>query len=202
MIAGEVGLPEDQIRGMFLAGLIHDVGKINIPAGILSKLGKLTRLEMQFIRTIRRPATTSLMASSFPGPLRRILQYHERLDGSGYLRGLAAEAVFVEARILAVARGDHGGPPQSARAEPGCSAGRDRNRQGASLQPRGRRRLHRIVQEQVVRVSMMRGRNSRGLTSGTGAQLRRINSRACASLIDGSTSIELLRSCTRNRAIF
>jgi PAS domain S-box-containing protein len=103
-IGGELGLPEDRIRGIFLAGLIHDVGKINIPAEILSKPGKLTPLEMQFIRTHPQAGYDIVKGIEFPWPIAEaILQHHERLDGSGYPRGLATEAVIVEARILAVA---------------------------------------------------------------------------------------------------
>ena len=103
-IGGELGLPEDRIRGIYLAGLIHDVGKINIPAEILSKPGKLTALEMQFIRTHPQAGYDIVKGIEFPWPIAEaILQHHERLDGSGYPRGLAAEAVIVEARILAVA---------------------------------------------------------------------------------------------------
>ena len=103
-IGGELGLPEDRIRGIFLAGLIHDVGKINIPAEILSKPGKLTSLEMQFIRTHPQAGYDIVKGIEFPWPIAEaILQHHERLDGSGYPRGLAAEAVIIEARILAVA---------------------------------------------------------------------------------------------------
>jgi len=98
------GLPEDRIRGIFLAGLIHDVGKIDIPAEILSKPGKLTSLEMQFIQTHPQTGYDIVKGIEFPWPIAEaILQHHERLDGSGYPRGLAAEAVIVEARILAVA---------------------------------------------------------------------------------------------------
>ncbi len=103
-IGADLGLPEDQIRGIFLAGLIHDVGKINIPAEILSKPGKLTALEMQFIKTHPQAGYDIIKGIEFPWPIAEaILQHHERLDGSGYPRGLAAEAVIVEARILAVA---------------------------------------------------------------------------------------------------
>jgi PAS domain S-box-containing protein len=103
-IGGGLGLPEDQTRGIFLAGLIHDVGKINIPAEILSKPGKLTSLEMQFIRTHPQAGYDIVKGIEFPWPIAEaILQHHERLDGSGYPRGLAAKAVIIEARILAVA---------------------------------------------------------------------------------------------------
>jgi putative nucleotidyltransferase with HDIG domain len=103
-IAGEMGLPEDQTRGIYLAGLIHDVGKINVPAEILSKPGKLTPLEMQFVRTHAQTGYDIIKGVEFPWPIAEaVLQHHERLDGSGYPRGLAAEAVIIEARILAVA---------------------------------------------------------------------------------------------------
>ena len=103
-IAGEMGLPQDQARGIFLAGLIHDVGKIHIPAEILSKPGKLTALEMQFIQTHAQAGYDIIKGVEFPWPIAEaVLQHHERLDGSGYPRGLVAEAVIVEARILAVA---------------------------------------------------------------------------------------------------
>lgn len=103
-IAGEMGLPEDQTRGIFLAGLIHDIGKINVPAEILGKPGELTPLERQFIRTHPQGGYDIIKGVEFPWPIAEaVLQHHERLDGSGYPRGLAAEAVIAEARILAVA---------------------------------------------------------------------------------------------------
>jgi PAS domain S-box-containing protein len=104
MIAREMGLPEDQARGIFLAGLIHDVGKINVPAEILGKPGTLSPLEIQFIRTHPQAGFDIVKGVEFPWPIAEaVLQHHERLDGSGYPRGLAAESVIVEARILAVA---------------------------------------------------------------------------------------------------
>jgi PAS domain S-box-containing protein/putative nucleotidyltransferase with HDIG domain len=103
-IAEEMGLPTDQTRGILLAGLIHDVGKINVPTEILSKPGKLTPLEIQFVRTHAQTGYDILKGVDFPWPIAEaVLQHHERLDGSGYPRGLAGEAVIVEARILAVA---------------------------------------------------------------------------------------------------
>jgi len=104
MIAAELGMTKDQQRGIFLAGLIHDVGKINIPAEILSKPGKLTSLEMDFIRTHPQTGYDIIKGVEFPWPIAEaVLQHHERLDGSGYPRALAADAVIPEARILAVA---------------------------------------------------------------------------------------------------
>ena len=101
-IGGELGLPEDQFAGSF--SQVRDVGKINIPAEILSKPGKLTSIEMQFIQTHPQAGYDIIKGIEFPWPIAEaILQHHERLDGSGYPRGLATEAVIVEARILAVA---------------------------------------------------------------------------------------------------
>jgi PAS domain S-box-containing protein len=103
-IAAEMGLPEDQIRGIFLAGLIHDVGKINVPAEILSNPGKLSPLEIQFVRTHAQTGYDIIKGVEFPWPIAEaVLQHHERLDGSGYPNGLAGEAIIIEARILAVA---------------------------------------------------------------------------------------------------
>jgi PAS domain S-box-containing protein/putative nucleotidyltransferase with HDIG domain len=103
-IAERMGLPEDQTRGILLAGLIHDVGKINVPAEILSKPGELTPLEMQFVRSHAQTGYDIIKGVEFPWPIAEaVLQHHERLDGSGYPRGLAGEAIIVEARILAVA---------------------------------------------------------------------------------------------------
>ena len=103
-IAGEMGLREEQIHGIFLAGLIHDVGKINVPADLLSKPGVLTPLEMQLVRIHAQAGYDIIKGITFPWPVAQaVLQHHERLDGSGYPRGLSGEAIIVEARILAVA---------------------------------------------------------------------------------------------------
>jgi putative nucleotidyltransferase with HDIG domain len=103
-IAREIGLPQGQIDGLFLAGLIHDVGKINVPAEILSEPGKLTPLEFQLVQTHAQAGYDIVKGIKFPWPVAQaILQHHERLDGSGYPNHLKGEAILVEARILAVA---------------------------------------------------------------------------------------------------
>jgi len=103
-IAREMGLPEEQIRGIFFAGLIHDVGKINVPAEILNKPGVLTPLEMELVRVHAQAGYRIIKGIEFPWPVAEaIWQHHERLDGSGYPRALAADAIIIEARILAVA---------------------------------------------------------------------------------------------------
>jgi HD-GYP domain-containing protein (c-di-GMP phosphodiesterase class II) len=103
-LAREMGLPPNEIRGLQMAGLIHDIGKISIPSGILSKPGKLNDAEMQLIRRHPRVAYDILKPIDFPWPVDRIvLQHHEKYDGSGYPQGLRGEAILREARILCVA---------------------------------------------------------------------------------------------------
>jgi PAS domain S-box-containing protein len=103
-IAREIGVTEWQIEGIFLAGTIHDVGKLNVPAEFLSKPGKLTPLEYQLIQTHVQSGYDIIKGVNFPWPVAQtILQHHERLDGSGYPNGLKGEAISMEGRILAVA---------------------------------------------------------------------------------------------------
>ena len=103
-IAHEIGLRKEQIEGIFLAATIHDVGKINVPAELLSKPGKLTSLEYQMLQTHVQTGYEILKGIKFPWPIAQVvLQHHERLDGSGYPRGLKGEAILPEAKILAVA---------------------------------------------------------------------------------------------------
>ncbi|MGA9349194.1 MAG: HD domain-containing phosphohydrolase [Anaerolineae bacterium] len=103
-IAEEMGFSEEQIEGVRMAGLIHDVGKINVPAEILSKPGQLTELEFGLIKMHPQIGYDVLKAIEFPWPLAQIvLQHHERMDGSGYPQGLSGEEIMLEARILAVA---------------------------------------------------------------------------------------------------
>ena len=103
-IGREMGLAEDQIRGILIAGLIHDVGKIHVPAEILTKPGELTPLEMQLVRVHAQAGYDIIKGIEFPWPVAQaVLQHHERPDGSGYPKGLVADAIIVEARVLAVA---------------------------------------------------------------------------------------------------
>jgi PAS domain S-box-containing protein/putative nucleotidyltransferase with HDIG domain len=103
-IAEEMGLSVDHTRGIRVAGLIHDIGKIQIPAEILSKPTRLTEIEMSIIRNHPQVAHDILKTVEFPWPVcGTILQHHERMDGSGYPQGLAGEHILLEARILAVA---------------------------------------------------------------------------------------------------
>jgi PAS domain S-box-containing protein/putative nucleotidyltransferase with HDIG domain len=103
-IAQEMGLEPALIEGLRMAGDIHDIGKIYVPAEILSKPGKLTDIEYSIIRTHSQVGYDILKNVEFPWPIARIVvQHHEREDGSGYPAGLKSEAILLEARILAVA---------------------------------------------------------------------------------------------------
>ena len=103
-IAKEVGMTEDQIEGIRVSAFLHDIGKIAIPAEILSKPSKLSDNEFGIIRTHSSASFNILKMIEFPWPVAQaILQHHERLNGSGYPSGLKGEEIILEARILAVA---------------------------------------------------------------------------------------------------
>jgi len=103
-ISTEMGLPQDQIDGLRMAGSIHDIGKISIPAEILSKPGKLSETEFSLVKEHARRGYEILKNVESPWPLAEIVyQHHERMDGSGYPRNLKGEEILIEARILAVA---------------------------------------------------------------------------------------------------
>jgi PAS domain S-box-containing protein/putative nucleotidyltransferase with HDIG domain len=103
-MAQEIGLPENQIEGLRVAGDIHDIGKIYVPAEILSKPGQITAIEYGIIKTHPQVGFDILKTIKFPWPVATIvLQHHERLDGSGYPLGLSGGAILKEARILSVA---------------------------------------------------------------------------------------------------
>jgi PAS domain S-box-containing protein/putative nucleotidyltransferase with HDIG domain len=103
-IAREMGLKDDQIEGIKMAALIHDIGKIYVPAEILNKPGRLTDIEYNLIKTHPQLSYDILKAIEFPWPVARaILQHHERINGSGYPEGLTSDDIIMEAKILAVA---------------------------------------------------------------------------------------------------
>jgi PAS domain S-box-containing protein len=103
-IAQKLGLPDDRTHGLHLAASIHDLGKIGIPAEILSKPGLLTPTQFNMLKEHAQLGYDVLKNVAFPWPIADIiLQHHERLDGSGYPHGLKADAISLEARILAVA---------------------------------------------------------------------------------------------------
>ena len=103
-IAEEMGLPKQTVEGTYLAGIIHDIGKISVPAEILSKPSRLLEEEFSLIKKHSQTGYDILKTIKFLWPIPDIvLQHHERLDGSGYPQGLAGDDILVEARILAVA---------------------------------------------------------------------------------------------------
>jgi PAS domain S-box-containing protein/putative nucleotidyltransferase with HDIG domain len=103
-IARELRLPPDQVEGMHVLSFLHDIGKIAVPAEILSRPGKISDIEINLIRTHPEVGYNILKDIEFPWPVAQaILQHHERLDGSGYPAGLTGEEIIQEARILAVA---------------------------------------------------------------------------------------------------
>jgi putative nucleotidyltransferase with HDIG domain len=103
-LARELRLPYQDVEGVRMAGLIHDIGKISIPAEILSKPGRLNQAEMLLIRRHPAVAYDILRQIDFPWPVDRIVyQHHERLDGSGYPLGISGSAILLQSRILSVA---------------------------------------------------------------------------------------------------
>jgi HD-GYP domain-containing protein (c-di-GMP phosphodiesterase class II) len=99
-----MGLSADAITGIRLGSLVHDLGKIRVPSEVLSCPRKLSQNEMDFIRTHPQSGYEILKDTTFPWPLARmVLEHHERLDGSGYPKGLKDGDIAIEARIIAVA---------------------------------------------------------------------------------------------------
>jgi len=99
-----MGLSEDALEGLEMAGILHDVGKVYVPAEILSKPARLTHLEMGIMKGHPEVGFEILREVDFPWPVARaVLEHHERLDGSGYPGGLRGQDICLEARILAVA---------------------------------------------------------------------------------------------------
>lgn len=103
-IAREMGWTEAQCNEMEMIGLVHDIGKIAIPAEILSKPSRLSNLEMALVRNHAQAGYDILKGVEFSAPVAQIIhQHHERMDGSGYPQGLKGPEIMPEARILAVA---------------------------------------------------------------------------------------------------
>ena len=103
-IAKEMQLPEEQITAINIAATLHDIGKISVPTEILTKPGLLSDLEREIIKTHCKVARDILVNIEFPYPVGEIIfQHHERIDGSGYPRGLVGDAIVLEARIIGVA---------------------------------------------------------------------------------------------------
>jgi HD-GYP domain-containing protein (c-di-GMP phosphodiesterase class II) len=103
-IARLMNLPVQRIKGLELAALVHDVGKLAIPSEILSKPGRLSTFEFDLIKTHPMIGFDIMKGIEFPWPVASmILQHHERLDGSGYPNGMCDREILLESRILSVA---------------------------------------------------------------------------------------------------
>ena len=102
-IAEEMGLSKERIEGIYMSGVIHDLGKISVPTEILSKPGKITETEFKLIKNHAREGYNILEKIEFPWPVAQIAyQHHENIDGSGYPLGLLGEEILLEARIVCV----------------------------------------------------------------------------------------------------
>ncbi|ATX78763.1 HDIG domain-containing protein [Mariprofundus aestuarium] len=103
-IAQEMGWNDEQVEGVRLGAIVHDIGKIQVPAEILSKPTKLTTAEYELVRCHAEAGFEILKDVEFPWPVANIAyQHHERLDGSGYPQGLKGDEICPEAKIVAVA---------------------------------------------------------------------------------------------------
>jgi putative nucleotidyltransferase with HDIG domain len=108
-IAVEMGLSEEQVQATQTAALVHDVGKVCVPAEILSRPGKLSEVEFAIIKVHPRAGYDILKGIQFPGPVAHIvLQHHERLDGSGYLSGLSGKDILhLQELVRRIPAADH-----------------------------------------------------------------------------------------------
>ncbi len=103
-IAGEMGLPPDRIEGLRMAAVIHDIGKLYVPAEILSKPKRLRDIEYALIKEHAQKGYEILKDVESPWPIAEMVrQHHERMDGSGYPQGMKGDEILLEARIMAVA---------------------------------------------------------------------------------------------------
>jgi PAS domain S-box-containing protein/putative nucleotidyltransferase with HDIG domain len=103
-IGRELGLSENQIEGVRVAGTLHDIGKIYVPAEILSRPGRLRQNEINLVKDHAQVGYDLLSTIEFPWPVAQIvLQHHERMNGSGYPLGLSGDEILIEAKIMSVA---------------------------------------------------------------------------------------------------
>jgi len=103
-LARSIGLSDNEVEGIYIAAAIHDIGKISLPAEILSKPVQLSDIEVSLIQAHSQTGYDILKGIEFPWPIAEIvLQHHERLDGSGYPRGLRGDNILMAARIIGVA---------------------------------------------------------------------------------------------------
>lgn len=104
LIAADMGIGGSELEGIELAGLLHDIGKLSVPAEILTKPGALSDVEFAFVRNHPESGFNILQGVDFDWPIAQIvLQHHERMDGTGYPRGLVGDEILVAARIISVA---------------------------------------------------------------------------------------------------
>ncbi len=103
-IAEDLGLSDNIVNGVFMAGVVHDLGKIYVPAEILSKPNRLNDIEFSLIKTHPQVGYDLLKTIEFPWPIAQIVhQHHERIDGEGYPQGLHGDEILLEAKIICVA---------------------------------------------------------------------------------------------------
>jgi putative nucleotidyltransferase with HDIG domain len=103
-VAQEIGLPKDCTQGIWVASLIHDVGKIRVPSDILSKPGRISKAEFELIKEHPETGYEIVSKIEFPWSVADIvLQHHERINGSGYPKGLKGDEILLASRIVAVA---------------------------------------------------------------------------------------------------
>ena len=103
-IAHVMGLSDDELTGVYITGVLHDIGKMAVPVEILVKPGRLTDMEMSLIQMHPQAGYEILKGIDFPWPVAQAtLQHHERMDGSGYPQGLQGDKIILQARILGVA---------------------------------------------------------------------------------------------------
>jgi putative two-component system response regulator len=103
-VAEDMGMSSNMVEGIRMAGVVHDLGKISIPAEILSKPSRLSEMEYELVKEHSQTGYRILKDIEFPWPIARIVQqHHERIDGSGYPGNLRSGEILIEARIIAVA---------------------------------------------------------------------------------------------------
>lgn len=103
-IASSIGMSADDVDGIYMCGIVHDIGKIHVPAEILSRPSRLTEIEFAIIKVHSESGYQILKNIDFPWPIAEaVYQHHERLDGSGYPRGLSGDEIITVARIITVA---------------------------------------------------------------------------------------------------
>lgn len=103
-IGRQLGLNTSELEGLYLGALVHDLGKVAIPSELLSKPTRLTAEQFALVKTHVQAGCDILQNIDFPWPIHAIVsQHHERLDGSGYPKGVTGPGIVLEARIVAVA---------------------------------------------------------------------------------------------------